>query len=151
MPTYPPTTNVSLRLDATTQARATDLIDAIQAAWDAYCVEHPDVDPGPPVDVAYVYFAAVTVGLSRWKTPNLWAPSYPAGQPPDVPTSSSFATHAGTGVSTISVAVNDLDIARKTAIATALGGGAAAAILGRACCTGVNMLSGYDVDAGPFT
>lgn len=152
MPIYPAYTDYTLRLDSTAKTRGNALVTPVATAFAAYIAAHPEVAPGPAVDLAYVLYGAVTVGLNRWKKPSLWASSYPFGRPDDVPSTTSFSTSVGIGVSSVIVHVDNADVTRAQDIITALGGSPTLAhVLGRACCTGLAYLSGNGNDEGPFT
>jgi hypothetical protein len=141
---------VSLNLDGSAQARAAAALPAVQAAYASYLTAHPELSPFTP-DINYVYTTAVTVGLSFWRAPNLWAPSYPFGNPGDVPTVATFNATSGTSTSTIPASVAASDVSRANAIIAALGGTPTLVnVLGCACCTGLAVLSGTPVLQGPF-
>jgi hypothetical protein len=91
-----------------------------------------------PADTAYVYTGAARVGLNRLA--NSYAkPAYVAGD---------YATQTGT-TSSITLAAENDDDARAQTIATALGI-TKAHVLSKAVCTGLQLLTGTDGEAGPF-
>ena len=142
-----PTTSESLRLDATAIARATTLVAASQDAYDRYVVLNP-TQPSETIVVADVYTGAITIGLNYFAPLYLWQ-TPPA---PTQPTVATFTAHSGTGTTTVAVNAWTSDVARATAIRTALGSVPTLLnILGCALATGLAMQSGIDVVTGPFT
>jgi|ERR1700734_771075 len=154
-PWFPPTTSEILRLDTTAQGYAAALSAAVSANVTAYNTAHGVAGVVPFPD--YVYLGAITVGLNFWKAPGLWAPSYPFGNPPDVPTVATFTSHVGVGVTSIAIDVATADVVRANAIIAALPSAPELFdVLGCACCTGLALLSGawsstQPIPQGPFT
>lgn len=150
MPIYPPTTTYSLNVDGAAHLRAATLMAPVTTAFAAYLAAHPEVNGGPAVDASYIYFSAVTTGLSWWRSPALWSASQ-LGQDADVPNDGTFVPVSGVGVTTVTFPVADADVARAQAISDALRSGPAVTdVLGAALCTGLAMLSGIAAAQGPF-
>lgn len=91
----------------------------------------------PSADAAYVYTGAARVGLNRLASSKR---AY---------TSADYTLQSGT-VTSITLAAEDDDDARAQAIATALGI-TKARVLSKAVCTGLSLLTGHDIEQGPFS
>ncbi len=118
--------DVDTNIDAATAARVAGVLAKVQ-------IEVPDADEN------YIYTGAVRVGLNRLASTKR---AY---------TDAQFAPHAGTGVTDVTVAVEDDDVERADAIAGTRGA-ERADVVGAALSTGLAMLSGLDVAIiGPFS
>lgn len=118
--------DVDTKIDAATAARIAGVLAKVQT-------EVPDADEN------YIYTGAVRVGLNR------------LGSSKRTYTGAQFAPHAGTGVTDVTVAVEDDDVARADAIADARNA-ERSDVVGAALCTGLAMLSGVDAAiVGPFS
>lgn len=91
----------------------------------------------PAATIAYVYTGAARVGLNRLASDKR---TY---------TAANYSLQTGV-VTAITLAAEDDDDARAQTIATALGI-TKARVLSKATCTGISLLGGHDLEAGPFT
>jgi hypothetical protein len=132
------TLTVSVALDAAASMRAVALVPQVQASYHGY--EDRAYGSRGPSDVTtdYVLTGAVTVGLNRWTL-----------RLADLPKASRFAPQPGQAVQTFGVAVLEIDLARAQKLAETLDV-KLALVLSAAVASGLAVLSGADVDEGPF-
>jgi hypothetical protein len=119
-------TSVSAYVDTTADARNATVLPLVQ-------------ETVPAADEDYVYSGAVRIGLNRLAAPNR---DYVAAD---------YVATVGAGVSLVTIAVEDDDVARADVIAAAMGV-TRARVVSAAVCTGLAMLAGVDARiVGPFT
>lgn len=136
--TSTPTTTVAIALDATAQSRCSLQVPIVSEHYAPQALETPPVDE-EIVDEAYVYTAAVRIGLNRWTL-----------RPIDTPLAADLGWKPGSGVTSLDVEVCDDDLSRGTALAAELGL-VLADVIGCACATGLAMMTGSLTIEGPFS
>jgi hypothetical protein len=134
----PRTLAISMAVDAVASLRAVGLVPQVQESYHRY--EDRTYGSRGPSDVTtdYVLTGAVTVGLNRWTL-----------RLADVPKAATFAPKRGQAVAAVTIAVLETDLARASKLADVLDV-KVERILSAAVCSGLAVLSGNDVNEGPF-
>jgi hypothetical protein len=134
----PRTLTAAVAVDAIASMRALSLVPQVQESYHRH--EEKTYGSRGPSDVttAYVLTGAATVGLNRWTL-----------RFADVPKAATFAPKRGQAVTLVSVALLETDLARGSKLAETLDV-KLELVLSAAVCSGLAVLSGLDVNEGPF-
>ncbi len=132
------TLSIAVTMDAVASMRALSLVPQVQDSYHRY--EEKTYGSRGPSDVttAYVLTGAATVGLNRWTLRFV-----------DLPKAARFAPKRGQALEVVSIAVLEADLARAAKLAETLDV-RIELVLSAAVCSGLAVLSGLDVDEGPF-